>query len=96
MPIRSVGREYFHYDADSQTLKGADTGQVIGIGQKVTVRLMEATPVTGGLTLELLSLEDRAVPVGRSGRPGHYQPRKPGKVAAKDAKLKRKITRKRR
>ena len=39
VPIRSVGREFFHYDQNSQTLMGADTGLTIGLGQRVTVRL---------------------------------------------------------
>jgi ribonuclease R len=65
IPIRSVGREFFHYDPATQTLMGADSGLVLGIGQRVRVRLAEAVPVTGGLTLELLEVEDRALPAGR-------------------------------
>ena len=94
IPIRSVGREFFHYDQDSQTLTGADTGMTIGLGQKVTVRLAEAIPVTGGLMLELLTIDDRALPRGTTKR-GRFNPRKPGKAAAKDAALKRKVLRKR-
>ena len=94
IPIRSVGREFFHYDQDSQTLTGADTGMTIGLGQKVTVRLAEAIPVTGGLMLELLTIEDRTLPRGTVKR-GRFNPRKPGKAAAKDAALKRKVLRKR-
>ena len=93
VPIRSVGREYFHYDRDSQTLMGADTGVIIGIGQRVTVRLAEAVPVTGGITLELLEIEDRALPAGAVSR-GRGAPRKPGAAQARDAK--RKVIRKRR
>ena len=95
IPIRSVGREFFHYDADSQTLTGSDTGQIIGIGQKVTVRLAEAVPVTGGLTLELLSLEGAAPQQGRPAR-GKYSPRKPAQSKARADATKRKLTRKRR
>ncbi|MCF8484150.1 MAG: ribonuclease R [Rhodobacteraceae bacterium] len=94
IPIRSVGREFFHYDQDSQTLTGADTGMTIGLGQKVTVRLAEAIPVTGGLMLELLTIEDRALPRGTARR-GRFNPRKPGKAAAKDAAVRRKVLRKR-
>ena len=90
VPIRSVGREFFHYDGDRQLLVGADSGVEIGVGQRVLVRLAEATPVTGGLVLELLSIEDRALPSGRAARPGRYQPRKPGKAAAKARKVVRK------
>jgi ribonuclease R len=39
IPIRTLGREYFHYDEDSQTLMGSDTGTVIGLGQRATVKL---------------------------------------------------------
>lgn len=69
LPIREIGAEYFHFDADAQMLIGADTGLEIGIGQRVTVRLSEAVPLTGGLTLELLELEGRALPRGgQSGK----------------------------
>lgn len=95
IPIRSIGREFFHYDQDSQTLTGADSGMTIGIGQRVTVRLAEATPVTGGITLDLLNIEGGTMPKS-SPRRGRFNPRKPGQAAAKDSKLKRKVLRKRR
>jgi len=96
VPIRSVGREFFHFDADAQQLLGSDSGVVIGIGQRVTVRLAEAVPVTGGLMLELLTIEDRALPAGGRAKPGRFSPRKPAQAAAKAAKLGRKLVRKRR
>lgn len=93
VPIREVGREYFHYDPATQTLMGADTGTVIRAGARVTVRLSEAVPVTGGLLLELLEIEDRALPAG--GRPhGKGSARMPGRFAAREAKA-RKVTRRR-
>lgn len=64
LPIREIGREYFHFDRDRQVLEGADTGLTIGIGQRVTVRLAEAIPTTGGLTLELVEIEGRGIPAG--------------------------------
>ncbi|MFN3936527.1 MAG: ribonuclease R [Gemmobacter sp.] len=72
IPIREIGREYLYFDADAQTLTGSDSGLVLGIGQRVTVRLAEAVPVTGGLRLELLSVEDRGLPAparSRGGKP---------------------------
>ena len=95
IPIRSVGREFFHFDPDSQTLMGADTGTMLGIGQRVTVRLAEAVPLTGGLMLELLSVEGGPLP-GPKGRRGRSGPRKPGQAAARAEKVKRKLVRKRR
>ncbi len=96
IPIRSIGREFFHFDPHSQTLMGADTGTVIGIGQRVTVRLAEAVPVTGGVMLELLSIEGRDMPGGASKKRGRPVRRKPGKAKAKAEKGKRKVSRSRR
>jgi ribonuclease R len=95
IPIRSLGREYFHFDRDAGTLMGEDTGMIIAIGQRVTVRLIEATPVTGGLELELLALENTALPQGarRMARPVR---RKATKSKRRTEKTKRKVARRRR
>lgn len=95
IPIREVGDEFFHFDEGAQTLTGADTGQVLGIGQRVTVRLTEAVPVTGGLVLELLAVEGEA-PRRASRSKSRYQPRKPGAFKARREAKARKLTRKRR
>ncbi|SFO23356.1 RNAse R [Paracoccus pantotrophus] len=76
LPIREIGREYFHYDPDAQVLMGSETGLEIGIGQRVTVRLTEAVPLTGGLMLELLEVEGRPLPQGSGGRRGKGPMRK--------------------
>ena len=101
------GREFFHFDGDAGTLMGVDTGLIIGVGMRVTVKLVQAAPVTGGLELELLSLEDAEMPKGRGGRPGKgggrrrspagrtVTRRKVEKSKHKAAKTKRKVTRKR-
>ena len=96
IPIRSLGREFFHFDAGSQTLMGADTGLRIGIGQRVLVRLAEAVPVTGGLMLELLEIDGTAMPGGPSAKRGKFAPRRPGQARAKSARIRRKVERKRR
>ena len=96
IPVRSIGSEFFHFDHDTQTLMGSETGLTIGLGQKVTVRLSEAVPVTGGLMLELLSLEGGPVPQNRSRRPGKPVRRKMAKSKKKAGKTKRKVTRQRR
>jgi ribonuclease R len=93
IPIRTLGREYFHFDADSQTLMGSDTGMIIGLGQRVTVKLAEAAPVTGGLIVELLTLEDRAVPRGPSRDRGKPPRRKMGSSKKKATKTARKVKR---
>jgi len=95
IPIRTLGREYFHYDAESQTLMGSDTGLVIGLGQRVTVKLAEAAPVTGGLIVELIAIDDRIMPRGPSRGRGKPPRRKIGSARKKAAKTARKVKRKR-
>ncbi len=95
VPVRSLGREFFHFDREAGTLMGSDTGLIIAIGQRVTVRLTEATPVTGGLELELLSIDDQALPRGR-GPAKRATRRKAVSTKRKKDKIKRKVERKRR
>lgn len=89
VPIRSLGDEYFRHDAEAQTLTGERSGQVIGLGQRVTVKLASAEPVTGGLLLELLEVEGSPVlRPKRSGR-GRTAPRRPAAARAGKAALRR-------
>ena len=101
LPMRSLGREYFHFDQDAGTLMGSDTGMMISVGQRVTVRLSEAVPVTGGIALELLTIEGDAISQGgkggkrgRGGSAGRTNPkRKAVKAKRKSDKVKRKVKR---
>ena len=95
VPIREIGAEYFHYDRDAQTLAGADSGVEIGVGQRVLVRLAEASPLTGGLTLELLELEGNAMGGQSKPRRGRPARRKPASGKARDKAVARKEKRKR-
>ena len=94
IPIRSIGSEFFHYDRDEQSLTGSDSGLTIRIGQRVVVRLAEAVPVTGGLLLDLLSIEDSELPTGRRN-PGKGPRRKGARSKHKKARERRKLRRKR-
>lgn len=55
VPVSSLGNEYFTHDDRAHALIGERTGQRYTLGRRVEVRLAEATPVTGGLVLEMLS-----------------------------------------
>ena len=82
--------------SDAQTLVGSDTGVTIGIGQRVTVRLAEAIPMTGGLMLELLELEGNPLPAGRRhGGKGGPRGRKSAALKAKERGVARKVRRSR-
>ena len=103
IPIRTLGREYFNYDADSQTLTGSDSGMLIALGMRVVVKLAEAAPVTGGLILELQEIDGNTAPKGgggarKFGRGGGAGRSGGGRKAARDksksAKIKKQIKRK--
>jgi ribonuclease R len=92
LPMRAIGNEYFHFDAESQTLMGAESGLTIGIGDRVTVKLAEAVPVTGGLVLDLVEIDGRQLPTtrGRRGKSGGPMRRKAGQAAKKRSTLRKK------
>ncbi len=99
VPIRTLGNEYFHHDAVAQTLMGSDSGRVLGLGQRVLVRLAEAVPVTGGIALDLLEVEGDALPRGpTAARRGGGKPfgRRAAKAKTGASKAKRKVARTRR
>ncbi|QYX57695.1 ribonuclease R [Roseovarius sp. SCSIO 43702] len=95
VPMRSLGREYFRFDADAATLTGADSGRQIGLGDRVTVRLAEAAPVTGGIAFDLVSVEGKAMGGRGSGKRGAPPKRKAGAAKKKADKMKRKVKRSR-
>ncbi|MBI1418817.1 MAG: ribonuclease R [Limimaricola sp.] len=84
IPIRTLGHEFFHFDAEAQTLMGADSGTIIGLGQRVTVKLAEASAVTGGLIAELVTLDERLMPRGPTHR-GRGKAARPRLAKAKRA-----------
>ena len=53
VPVSMLGEEYFRYEEASQTLVGEESGTVFASGQKLTLRLAEADPVSGSLRFEL-------------------------------------------
>lgn len=93
IPVSTIGTEYFRFDADTQTLTGERSGQEIGLGQRVRVRLSEAVPVTGGLMLELIEIEGKTIKTtGRQTRRKSV-PRKKAQFQRKGRKLKKKTRR---
>ena len=55
VPVSSLGAEYFVHDDRTHALVGERTGVRWPLGMAVTVKLTEATPLTGGLLFEMLS-----------------------------------------
>src|SRR4051812_16838027 len=50
---KDLGREYFRYDEAARQLVGDETGETYRLGQRLTLRLAEANPVSGSLRFEL-------------------------------------------
>lgn len=75
-PVARLGTEYFHHDESAHALIGQKSGGRYRLGMSVTVRLVEATPVTGGLLFEMLTKPEpgkppkfKSGPRGSRGRP---------------------------
>src|SRR5205085_12206056 len=66
IPAGSLGNDYFKYHEAGHALVGQATGVAHRLGDRVTVRLVEALPVAGALRFELLS-EGRFDPALRRG-----------------------------
>ena len=82
VPVSTLGDEYFTHDDRAHALVGERTGKRFPLGRRVEVRLVEATPVTGGLVLEMLSEPDPRDPnapaprYGMRGRGGDGPPKR--------------------
>ena len=88
IPLSKLGREYWRYDDRERTLTGEDSGRIISIGMPCKVSLVEATAITGGISLEMLELEGKVIPKSSSRKNSHKGRRI---MRSKDKKRKRKI-----
>ncbi len=79
---QTLGQEYFRYDEAARQLVGEQSGDVYRVGQKLTLRLAEANPVSGSLRFELpegsygggeRQRPDRTRPAQRRGRPANIR-----------------------
>ena len=68
VPVSTLGEEYFRHDEAAHALVGERSGARWRLGASVTVKLKEATPITGGLVLEMLSDPEPGEP-GAARRP---------------------------
>lgn len=87
VPARTIGNEYYRYDERRHALTGDDSGETYRLGDRATVKLVEAAPVAGALRFELLSEGQKGKPTSlgqekRRGAARHPRP-KPGKARRK-------------
>jgi ribonuclease R len=50
---KDLGQEYFRFDESARALVGDDTGETYRVGQRLTLRLADANPISGSLRFEL-------------------------------------------
>jgi len=79
IPISRLGGEFFVHDETAHALVGERSGAHWPLGLPVEVRLVEATPVTGGLLFDMLSDPVKGAPPPPRGR----GPKRPGAVDAR-------------
>ena len=62
VPVRTLGTDFYYYDDRTNTLRGSETGLIIGLGQRATVRLKEVDPIAGGIAFDALSIDGEKIP----------------------------------
>ncbi|WP_092423995.1 ribonuclease R [Devosia crocina] len=71
IPASTLGQDYYRHVEERQAMVGERTGETFTLGDRVSVRLVEAAPVAGALRFELLSEGTRGnPPSGRRPRRG--------------------------
>lgn len=88
IPIANLGREYFALDERTKSVIGVESGTTYKFGRQVDVKLVEATPVTGGLIFDMVSKGEPGKPPKGSSR-GHGGSRS-GKKGSRGSKHRRK------
>ncbi|WBO21154.1 ribonuclease R family protein [Sphingomonas abietis] len=71
VPVSTLGAERFHHDEPSRSLIGEESGERYTIGQRITLRLVEANVASGALRFEL--------PEGANHMPSHRTVRRDGR-----------------
>jgi len=68
VPISALPDDYYQHDEPNHCLVGQRWGRVYNLGDRVALRLVEASPVTGGLILRIVEDPDRseAGPAGKN------------------------------
>ncbi|MGB1493551.1 MAG: ribonuclease R [Paracoccaceae bacterium] len=62
VPVRTLGTDFYYYDDRTNTLRGSETGLIIGLGQRATVRLKEVDPIAGGIAFDALNIDGEKIP----------------------------------
>ena len=81
IPARTIGNDYYMFDEKKKALVNTNNGDTYRFGRKVTVKLVEATPITGGLIFDILTKPERGEKPKHNprGRNQKYRTKRTGK-----------------
>jgi ribonuclease R len=65
VPVTTLGRDYFVFDRSGHALIGERSGETYQLGDRVEVKLVEVTPVSGGMRFEVVSGGQQRTPSTR-------------------------------
>jgi ribonuclease R len=54
IPISTLGSDYFHHNAAHHRLEGERSGKIFALGDRIEVRLLEASGISGAMRFELV------------------------------------------
>ncbi|MEM9471507.1 MAG: ribonuclease R [Pseudomonadota bacterium] len=74
IPASTLGQDYFVHDEQAMAMVGERTGETFRMGDLVDVRLLEVTPLAGGLRFEMLSDGAKGKPAGGRRQAGRRRP----------------------
>jgi ribonuclease R len=80
VPVTTLGREYYVYDKARHALIGERSGDTYQLGDRLEVRLVEATPVSGGMRFEVVSEAREGKSAGRRAVKTPTRPFRGGKA----------------
>jgi ribonuclease R len=86
VPISSLPNDYYDHDEHRHCLVGRRWGRAYRLGEIVAVRLVEARPITGGLTLQLIEDEaaaDERIAAAAIPAASHRRKQPTGRLPAK-------------
>lgn len=93
IPIRTLPSDFYHHDEKAHALVGDRNGRIFRLGDILTVQLVEADLVTGGVVLALVEGEDtgggQLMPTSGARRPAKARPERRGGTMEKRKKPRR-------
>jgi ribonuclease R len=82
VPVSTLGRDYYEHDETLHALVGSRTGEAYRLGDRVSVRLVEAIPTAGALRFEMLTEGKRMSARPIRGLKGRHAPRRRGRFSS--------------